>query len=420
MKFVDQVELEATAGKGGDGIISFRHESRIEKGGPDGGDGGAGGHIYFQGDPGMNTLLPLHLLKHIRGHDGANGRAKNMYGAKGKDVIVKVPCGTLVYEAGELVCDVVDSQRYLVCRGGRGGHGNTRFKSSRNTVPRVCENGILGQKRRLLLELKVLADVGLVGKPCAGKSSLLKVLSNAKPKVSDYDFTTLVPQLGLVQTSDDNSFVIADLPGLIAGASQGKGLGLQFLRHIERCKVIAFIIDFGSATANPSADLQTLRAELAAYDWRLLDKALLVVANKCDLPEFPTHLAQFQHQHPEVEVVAISALAHRHLEHLKRRLFEIQMQATPPLSNVPAATEELFVQLEPDFTIDKPHEGLYEISGAKVETIYQRIPLTTYENILRFNKKLKDLGLWQALIDRGIAPGDTVRICNYQFSWEDD
>ena len=418
MKFIDQVEIEATAGKGGNGIISFRHESRIEKGGPDGGDGGDGGNIYFQGDTGMNTLLSLHMLKHIHGHDGQNGRSKNMYGAKGKDVIIKVPCGTLVYENNRLICDVVDEQQYLVCKGGKGGHGNTRFKSSRNTVPRICENGTPGEQKQLLLELKVMADVGLVGKPCAGKSSLLKVISNAKPKVSNYDFTTLVPQLGLVQTYDYQSFVVADLPGLIAGASQGKGLGIQFLKHIERCKVIAFILDFGDPEKDPIADFQTLKSELETYNLKLLEKTFLIVANKNDLESFPSNLQKFQTHYPDYEVVAISALNQNNLDQLKQKMFELAQKAN--LINLEEINDEVFIELEEDFLVDKIHEGLYEVSGKKIEQIYHKIPLTTYENILRFNKKIRDLGLWKALIDAGIQSGDTVRILNYQFVWEDE
>ena len=418
MKFIDQVEIEATAGKGGNGIISFRHESRIEKGGPDGGDGGDGGNIYFQGDTGMNTLLSLHMLKHIHGHDGQNGRSKNMYGAKGKDVIIKVPCGTLVYENNRLICDVVDEQQYLVCKGGKGGHGNTRFKSSRNTVPRICENGTPGEQKQLLLELKVMADVGLVGKPCAGKSSLLKVISNAKPKVSNYDFTTLVPQLGLVQTYDYQSFVVADLPGLIAGASQGKGLGIQFLKHIERCKVIAFILDFGDPEKDPIADFQILKSELETYNLKLLEKTFLIVANKNDLESFASNLQKFQTHYPDYEVVAISALNQNNLDQLKQKMFELSQKAN--LINLEEINDEVFIELEEDFFIDKIHEGLYEVSGKKIEQIYHKIPLTTYENILRFNKKIRDLGLWKALIDTGIQSGDTVRILNYQFVWEDE
>ena len=418
MKFIDQVEIEATAGKGGNGIISFRHESRIEKGGPDGGDGGDGGNIYFQGDTGMNTLLSLHMLKHIHGHDGQNGRSKNMYGAKGKDVIIKVPCGTLVYENNRLICDVVDEQQYLVCKGGKGGHGNTRFKSSRNTVPRICENGTPGEQKQLLLELKVMADVGLVGKPCAGKSSLLKVISNAKPKVSNYDFTTLVPQLGLVQTYDYQSFVVADLPGLISGASQGKGLGIQFLKHIERCKVIAFILDFGDPEKDPIADFQTLKSELETYNLKLLEKTFLIVANKNDLESFASNLQKFQTHYPDYEVVAISALNQNNLDQLKQKMFELAQKAN--LINLEEINDEVFIELEEDFLVDKIHEGLYEVSGKKIEQIYHKIPLTTYENILRFNKKIRDLGLWKALIDAGIQSGDTVRILNYQFVWEDE
>ena len=418
MKFIDQVEIEAIAGKGGNGIISFRHESRIEKGGPDGGDGGDGGNIYFQGDTGMNTLLSLHMLKHIRGNDGQNGRSKNMYGAKGKDVIIKVPCGTLVYENNRLICDVVDDQLYLVCKGGKGGHGNTRFKSSRNTVPKVCENGTPGEQKQLLLELKVMADVGLVGKPCAGKSSLLKVISNAKPKVSDYDFTTLVPQLGLVQTYDHQSFVVADLPGLIAGAAQGKGLGIQFLKHIERCKVIAFVLDFGDPDKDPISDFKTLKSELETYNLKLLDKTFLIIANKNDLEGFAKQLKRFTKKYPDYEVVEISALNQSNLDQLKLKMFQLAQQA--PAINLEETSDEVFIELAEDFLINKIHEGLYEVSGIKIEQIYHKIPLTTYENILRFNKKIRDLGLWKALIDAGIQSGDTVRILNYQFVWEDE
>ena len=391
MKFIDQVQIEVSAGKGGDGIISFRHEARVEKGGPDGGDGGHGGNVYFQGDTGLNTLLPFHMLKHIRGHDGQNGKSKNMFGAKGEDVIVKVPLGTLVYEGQNLLCDVTSEDKYLICKGGIGGHGNARFKSSRNTVPRICENGTLGERKHLTLELKVMADLGLVGKPCAGKSTLLKVLSNAKPKISDYDFTTLVPQLGLVKTYENHSFVIADLPGLIAGASQGKGLGIQFLKHIERCKVIAFILDFGDPEKDPITDFQTLKSELETYNLKLLEKTFLIVANKNDLESFASNLKKFQTHYPDYEVVAISALNQNNLDQLKQKIFELAQKAS--LINLEENNDEVFIELEEDFFVDKIHEGLYEVSGKKIEQIYHKIPLTTYENILRFNKKIRDLGL---------------------------
>ena len=418
MKFIDQVQIEVSAGKGGDGIISFRHEARVEKGGPDGGDGGHGGNVYFQGDTGLNTLLPFHMLKHIRGHDGQNGKSKNMFGAKGEDVVVKVPLGTLVYEGQNLLCDVTSEDKYLICKGGIGGHGNARFKSSRNTVPRICENGTLGERKHLTLELKVMADLGLVGKPCAGKSTLLKVLSNAKPKISDYDFTTLVPQLGLVKTYENHSFVIADLPGLIAGASQGKGLGIQFLKHIERCKVIAFVLDFGDPEKDPVADFKMLQTELQAYNLQLQKRTFLIVANKQDLPDFKTNLAKFQKTLKQYAIVAVSALAKTNLEQLKAKMYHLVSQTT----NISFEPEikEVFVELPEDFVINKLYEGMYEVSGQTIEAIYHKNPLNTYENILRFNKQIKDLGLWQALIDAGIKPGDTVRIQGYQFSWEAD
>lgn len=417
MKFIDQVNIEVIAGKGGDGIISFRHEHRVEKGGPFGGDGGDGGSVYFQGDSGMNTLLPIHILKHIRGNDGQDGMTKNMYGARGKDVIIKVPYGTLVYEGDKLICDVIDDNKYLIAKGGIGGRGNSKFKSSTNPAPKICENGTPGEKKNVRLELKVMADIGLVGLPSAGKSTLLKLLSNAKPKIADYAFTTLVPQLGLVKYKD-KSFVISDLPGLIQGASQGKGLGIRFLKHIERCRVIAFVIDFGDENKVPIKDFETLKDELKQFNEKLLEKSFLIIANKNDLDAFDEHLKKFKNKYKDLEIVSICALNFKDLDLLKSKmysLYESAKEIQPEKIN-----DEVYVKLEDDFVIHKLYEGMYEVSGKQIELIYLKNPLNTYENILRFNKKIKDIGLWKALIDKGIQQGDTVRILSYEFTWDDE
>ena len=417
MKFIDQVNIEIIAGKGGDGIISFRHEHRVEKGGPFGGDGGDGGDVYFQGDSGMNTLLPIYVLKHIRGNDGQNGMTKNMYGARGKDIVVKVPFGTLVYEGNKLICDVIDDQKYLICKGGRGGRGNTKFKSSSNPAPKICENGLPGEKKQVKLELKVMADIGLVGLPSSGKSTILKLLSNAKPKIADYPFTTLVPQLGLVKYKD-KSFIIADLPGLIKGAAQGKGLGIRFLKHIERCRVIAFIIDFGDENKNPINDFEILKKELKNFNENLLNKSFLIIANKKDLSNFDLNYNKFIDKYKDLDIIKICALDFKDLEILKSKLYSLY-QSTKEVV-IEKEPEEVYIKLEDDFVITKVYEGMYEISGKEIEKVYLRNPLNTYDNILRFNKKIKDMGIWKALIDKGICPGDTVRILDYQFIWEEE
>ena len=418
MKFIDSVNIEVIAGKGGDGIISFRHEHRVEKGGPFGGDGGDGGSVYFQGDSGMNTLLPIHIMKHIRGNDGQNGMTKNMYGAKGEDVIIKVPYGTLVYENDRLICDVVDDNKYLIAKGGKGGRGNSKFKSSTNPAPKICENGTPGEKKNVKLELKVMADIGLVGLPSAGKSTLLKLLSNAKPKIADYPFTTLVPQLGLVKYKD-KSFVISDLPGLIEGASQGKGLGIRFLKHIERCRVIAFVLDFGDENKDPITDFETLKKELSDFNEKLLEKSFLIIANKNDLPAFDKNYEKFTNKYPELKIISICALNYDDLDLLKSEMYKLYEESKDiPIMN--KVVNEVYVKLEDDFVITKLYEGMYEVSGKEIENVYLRNPLNTYENILRFNKKIKDMGLWKALIDKGIQEGDTVRILGYQFTWEND
>lgn len=319
MKFLDECLIKVKAGKGGDGIISFRREYRVDKGGPDGGDGGRGGNISFFGDAGTNTLYQIKFMKHVTGNDGENGGRKNCYGAAGEDIVIKVPLGTLVYNGDNLLMDITEEKEYLVAKGGTGGRGNQKFKTAKNTVPRLSENGTPGEEFELKLSLKVLADVGFVGKPSAGKSTILSKVSNAKPKIADYPFTTLTPQLGIVYV-DENSFVAADLPGLIEGASQGKGLGIEFLKHIERCKVIAHIIDFGDEEKNPIEDFEIINNELKTYSLRLEERPQVVVANKNDLPMFGEHVAEFKKKYPNVILVEVSALEEKNIMALKRAL----------------------------------------------------------------------------------------------------
>ena len=268
------------------------------------------------------------------------------------------------------------------------------------------------------MELKVLADIGLVGLPSAGKSTILKLISNAKPKIGDYPFTTLVPQLGLVQYQD-HSYVVADLPGLIKGSAMGKGLGIQFLKHIERCKLIAFVIDFGDANKNPINDFETLKRELEEFNKEIIQRDFLIIANKKDLADFDFHYQEFIKKHPELPIISISALNFDDLDQLKKKMFILYQNAKTIVSNE-KPMEEIYIKLEDDFKVEKLYEGMYEVTGKKIEEIYQRNPLNTYDNILRFNKKIKDIGLWKELINQGIQQGDTVRILGYQFTWEEE
>ena len=417
MKFIDQTNIEVHAGNGGNGIVAFRREARVSRGGPSGGDGGSGGNIYFTGDPGMNTLLSAKMARIIRGNPGGNGRNKDQTGANGKDVIFNVPFGTLVYNGKKLICDVIDNKKYLVATGGRGGRGNSRFKSSRNTAPTLCENGTKGESFEFKLELKVLADIGFVGKPSAGKSTTLSKISNAKPKIADYSFTTLTPQLGFVHT-DNNSFVVADLPGLIEGASHGRGLGHEFLRHIERCRVIAHIIDFGDANKDPVQDYININKELVDYKLGLGERKQVVVANKLDLIMFNEHLKVFKKEFPNVELVEISAMAEKNISNLKRVLYKALINSKV-IEYEYEDEEEVTIELEDDVIVKREILGLYEVTGAAVERIYQKIPLTTSENFMRFNKLMKDIGVWDELRRKGIQNDDTVRIFGYEFEWSD-
>ncbi|WP_215740189.1 GTPase ObgE [Mesomycoplasma hyorhinis] len=417
MKFIDQVKIKIAAGKGGDGVISFRREAHVDRGGPDGGDGGDGGSIFFVGDSGLNTLLSLHNEQIIKGNDGENGKSKNRYGAKGEDIFVKIPLGTLVFDDKKLICDVVEEKPYLVAKGGRGGRGNTKFKSSKNKAPRISENGDLGQSFNLTLNLKVLADVGFVGKPSAGKSTVLEAISNAKPKIADYEFTTLVPQLGLVKYYD-KSFVAADLPGLIAGASLGKGLGFVFLKHIERCKAIAHIIDFGSEDKNPISDFELINNELFKFNEKLKNVQQVIVANKNDLPSFNKHLTEFKKIYPKLKVVEISALEKHNIHLLKQELLKVVENAQEQVYE--STIKEVEIKLNPPFKIEILPGNVFNIFGDEIKKIFLKIPLNSHDNLLRFNNKLKYLGVWQELINKNIKTGDTVRVYDYVFVWNEN
>ncbi|MFV9451798.1 GTPase ObgE [Mycoplasma sp. 4463] len=418
-KFIDEVYVSIQAGRGGNGMVSFRREAHVDKGGPDGGDGGRGGNVYFVGDLGKNTLLTFYQNKRIVAKDGVKGGPKNLYGANAEDTYVKVPVGTLVYDGKRLVADIIEPNKpYLIASGGKGGRGNTKFKTAKNTAPRISENGLPGEKFEAHIVLKILSDVGVVGKPSAGKSTFLNAVSNAKAKVAEYEFTTLVPQLGMVKYFDD-SFTVADLPGLIKGAALGKGLGIQFLKHIERCRVIAHIIDFGSEEKNPIEDYEVINNELKSYNLKLEQKPQLVIANKEDLPAFKTHLKEFKAKYPDVEVVSISAIKRENLEEVKAKLWDLIINnKAQPIEE--KEEEEKVIEYEPDFVVTNPYHGYYEVSGKKVEELYNRIPINTFDNLVRFNNILKKMGVWEELIRKGVKYGDTVSIYGFQFEWTDE
>lgn len=419
MKFLDKAKLKVFAGDGGNGIVSFRREARVERGGPNGGDGGNGGSIYFVGDTGKNTLFSLKMMMNIRGNGGENGRSKNQTGANGENLYIRVPLGTLVFQEDRLICDVIEADKpYLIVAGGKGGRGNTKFKSSKNQAPLLCENGTKGEKFEISLTLKVLADIGFVGKPSAGKSTLLSKVSNAKPKIADYHFTTLTPQLGLVDV-DDNTYVVADLPGLIKGAAQGKGLGHEFLKHIERCRVVAHIIDFGDDTKDAIADYEQINAELKEYKLGLEERKQVIVANKNDMPDFDKNLKRFKAKYPDLNIVEISAGTEKGILPLKRELYKA-FAASKEIEYEIKYAKEVTIELEDDIVIDIPYEGMFEVSGVAVERIFDRIPLTTFDNISRFNRMMRNLGLWKELRNLGIKNGDMVRIINFEMEWEEE
>ncbi|MBE4704027.1 GTPase ObgE [Spiroplasma platyhelix] len=428
MKFIDLIKLKVKAGKGGDGIIAFRRELYVPKGGPSGGDGGNGGSVVFVGDEGLNTLLDLRKTREITAKAGENGKPKNMHGKNGTSVLIKVPLGTIVKNAktNEVIADIIKhKQEAVIAKGGIGGRGNAKFASSTNRVPKISENGTLGEEFEIICELKLLANAGLIGLPNAGKSTFLSVVSAAKPVIADYPFTTLDPQLAVVKVHDD-SFVIADLPGLIAGASDGKGLGLQFLKHIERCQVLVHMIDVSDNSSDHFLTYQLIIQELSKYNKNILKKPEIIVANKIDKISDSSIVKKLEKQLKK-PVFAISALNKTDLKPLLEEINRLVKQADIDKEEIAQEMQEHTLykyqtkdKSELEVVVKKVAAHEWEVTGATIKKMAQKNPLNTHQNILLFQIKLQDLGVFQELRKKGIKKGDSVKIFNYDMIWEEE
>lgn len=422
--FVDEVRIEVRSGKGGDGAIAFRREKYVPFGGPSGGDGGKGGSIIFQADQGLSTLVELRYTKHIFAKSGENGKIKNMFGADADDTVVKVPVGSIVYddETNRLICDLTkDGETFVVAKGGKGGRGNVAFATPRNTAPRLQENGQPGVTLKLRIELKLLADVGLVGFPSVGKSTLISAVSQSRPKIADYPFTTLVPNLGVVDVEGVKGFVMADLPGIIEGAHQGVGLGLQFLRHIERTRVILHVVDMSPDSGrDPYEDYKIIRNELQSYKMKLALRPELILANKMDVEGAKERLDAFMKQIGDDKIVfPISAMNRTNLIPMLHKTAETVDKT--PLFNIydedPAALDFTYTPEDLGFTIRKPSDHKYVVEGKKIERLMQSSNFLTDESVTRFLRQIRQIGVDDELRKVGAKDGDTVDIGGYEFDF---
>ena len=423
MKFIDRVKIYVQAGTGGNGTVAFRREAHVPKGGPSGGDGGRGGSVIFVATNSLSTLLDLRYYREYKAQNGEKGHAKKMHGADADDLVIRVPVRTCVYDddTGNIIADLTkDGQRAVIAKGGRGGRGNARFASSRNPAPKICENGEPGEKFNLRVELKLLADVGLVGFPSVGKSTLLSVVSKARPQIADYHFTTIVPNLGVVQVKDGRSFVMADLPGLIEGASQGKGLGHQFLRHIERCRVIVHVIDMsGSEGRDPYEDYVTINKELGEYEYRLLERPQIIVANKMDGDEAEENLKKFKEKLGDQKVFPIIAPIHEGIDAVLYAVADA-LETAPDFFNQEEEQESVlytYKEEEKPFTIHNKGNGVWEVTGKKVERLVQMASFTTDDGFQRFALQIRNMGIDDALREAGCEDGDTVRLYDFEFEF---
>ena len=426
--FVDHVKIYVKGGDGGDGMVAFRREKYVPFGGPAGGDGGEGANVVFIVDEGLRTLMDFRYQRHFKAPRGEHGMGKNMHGKNAKDMVVKVPPGTVVTdgEDGPVIADLVEhGQTAIIARGGRGGRGNSRFATSQNPAPELSEKGEPGVERDIVLELKVLADAGLVGFPSVGKSTLLSVISAAKPKIGDYHFTTLVPNLGMVETSDGRDFVLADLPGLIQGAHEGVGLGHQFIRHIERTRVIIHVIDMsGLEGRDPFEDYETINEELEQYNLRLTERPQIIVANKMDMPDSEENLRLFKEKLSDdnAMIFPISAVTRKGLDELLFATADL-LEVTPEFSLSEIEDEEENSVLykhegkAADFEVSRDDDGAYKLTGDTIERLFKMTDFNFDQSVRKFSRQMRGMGIDDALRERGAKDGDIVRILNFEFEF---
>ena len=411
--FTDYAKIYASAGKGGNGAVSFRREKYIAAGGPDGGDGGKGGDIYFEVDTDSNTLIDFRYKKKFKAENGSNGEGAHKYGKSGEDLYIKVPIGTIVKDAktNEILADLSEKgQKELVLRGGRGGKGNSHFATATRQAPRFAQGGEEGEEKELILELKLLADVGLIGYPSVGKSTILSIVTAATPKIADYPFTTLVPNLGVVKPEYGESFVIADIPGLIEGASEGVGLGTEFLRHIERTRLLLHVIDVsGLSGRDPIEDYYVINKELEKYSEKLAKRKQIIVANKIDSmqdPEIYEKLEKLAKENNQ-ELFKISAATGEGIK-------ELMIEVSKILKTLP---KEILIEEEP-YTIVK-EDDMFIVDGPAIRELMRKVNMEDNESLYYFQKKLNELGVNEKLKQAGVQEGDTVKVYDYLLEWED-
>lgn len=424
--FVDELTIKVIAGKGGDGCTSFRREKCEPMGGPNGGNGGRGANIIFKVDKGLKTLIDLRYMKIIKGQKGENGKGSNRHGANAEDIIVKVPMGTTVVDLDTnlVIADLInEDDEVIVAHGGRGGRGNVAFKTQTDTAPKFSELGEPGELRILKVELKMIADVGLVGLPSVGKSTILSMISGASPKIASYHFTTLSPNLGVVKLKDTRSFVMADLPGLIEGAHEGVGLGHKFLRHAMRTKILAHVVDMGAEELrNPIEDYKIIREEIEKYSEKLANKKEIIIANKMDLASAKDNLEKFKKAYPDKTIVEISAALNSGLDVLVKELAEEldTIQNNPMYEEDELESHVIYkFKNEKPFTITKLEDNFWLLEGKELEKLFKMTRFDEDEAVIRFARKLKGMGIEEELENLGAQRGDEVQICDYIFEFKE-
>ena len=423
--FVDYAKIIIKSGDGGNGAATFRREKYVAAGGPDGGDGGRGGDVYFEVDPNANTLIDFRFTKKFKAENGQNGSGGHKYGKSGEDIIVKVPVGTIVKDAetGKVIVDMSkEGQKELILKGGRGGKGNSHFATSTRQAPRFAIDGEPGKEKEIILELKLLADVGLVGFPNVGKSTILSRVTKATPKIADYHFTTIDPNLGVVKTEYGDSFVLADIPGIIEGASEGIGLGIQFLRHVERTRLLLHVLDVaGTEGRNPVEDFNKINEELKKYSEKLATRKQIIVANKIDSMQDDENYKALEKlaKENDMEIYKISAVTGEGLNELFNHVAKIIK--TLPKEEIVELEDRIVYTLEDDeeeqFKIEMVKPGEFIVTGPAAQRLMGRVNIGDNESYAYMEKMLKKIGITQALKDKGVKEGDTVKILEWEFEW---